>query len=107
MVRLQQFEKKTGKKHPDLELVEIDPDSKYLWDWYQELARARPSGMGAEALRWSEIDAWARMTKRNPEPWEIDVVVAIDSAFLEFMAEKRKNSRPTTTKPAPSPKGKR
>lgn len=87
---LERFSERTGKRHPDLDLPDVDEDAMYLWTWYIELATRRPSGMGVEALRWSEIEAWARLTGRAPEPWELEIVMAIDSEFLKFTAERRK-----------------
>ncbi|WP_442478221.1 phage tail assembly chaperone [Vibrio aerogenes] len=64
--------KTTGKKperlaeHPEL------PDAlTYLWEWFQELH-------SGEALSFSEIHSWARMTHRNLRGWEVDVLRSLD-----------------------------
>jgi hypothetical protein len=52
----------------------------YLWEWHQELARTRSVGMaGVEPLTYLTIDAWARLTDRQPLPDEVDALLQLDA----------------------------
>ena len=37
---------------------------------------------GPQPLGWSDVDAWARRTKRDPSPWECHVIQRLDDAFF-------------------------
>lgn len=51
----------------------------YLWGWFLELERVRTYGMhGPDALTYQQIDAWARLTDRQPMPYEVDALLALD-----------------------------
>jgi len=53
----------------------------YLWRWYRELERTRQiSAHGLQSMTYAEIDAWARLTGRNPMPHEVDGLLALDAA---------------------------
>ena len=55
----------------------------YLWEWFLELHRSRSgSGFGPNPIGFVEIDAWQRVTGRNLSGWEVDVMFALDGAFL-------------------------
>jgi hypothetical protein len=44
--------------------------------------------MVANPITFGEIAAWARLTGREPSPWEIGVLRQMDQAALEAMAKK-------------------
>jgi hypothetical protein len=51
----------------------------YLWDWFMELDRARTIGMnGPDLLTYQVIDAWARLTGREPWPHEVAALISLD-----------------------------
>jgi hypothetical protein len=51
----------------------------YLWEWHLELARARTVGMnGPDPLTYQAIDAWARLTGREPWPHEVAALLSLD-----------------------------
>jgi hypothetical protein len=51
----------------------------YLWEWHMELARTRNYNMnGPEPLTYPAVDAWARLTGREPEPYEVDALFRLD-----------------------------
>lgn len=59
---------------------------RYLLDWYHELAAARPqSGFGVSPLAYGELDAWARLTGRDPRPLEVAWLRRLDAAFLRVV----------------------
>jgi hypothetical protein len=54
----------------------------YLWDWFRELDRARTHSMnGPDPLTYQAIDAWARLTGREPAPHEVDALLSLDAVF--------------------------
>lgn len=64
---------------------------RYLWQWWCEIATARPSnGMALSALPYSEMEAWARCTGRNPTIDEYRVIRLIDNTYLAANADDRR-----------------
>jgi hypothetical protein len=52
----------------------------YLYGWWQELRAAAGSGMdGPAPLSYRDLDAWARLTDRHPEPLEVRAILQIDA----------------------------
>lgn len=55
----------------------------YLWLWFLELHSHRGAGaMGPAPITWPDLDAWARRTRRDPLPWEIDMLSRLDDVFF-------------------------
>lgn len=55
----------------------------YLWEWFWDLSAGRRGSPGsADPLTWAEMDAWARLRRLRPAPFEIDILRALDRAFL-------------------------
>jgi hypothetical protein len=55
----------------------------YLWEWFCQLSSSRQySEFGPMSLTYSEIQAWAELTKSEPAAWEVDVIKQIDRVFL-------------------------
>lgn len=53
----------------------------YLWDWFWELDAGRAEGFtGPAAFSYQELDAWARLTGRQPSPHEVQALMSIDLA---------------------------
>jgi len=74
-------------------IEEPDPphDGLHLWSWFWELDGARGEGMsGPLAISFSDIDAWARLTRSNPEPWEVQALKKMDAARLDETAKTMK-----------------
>jgi hypothetical protein len=59
------------------------PDSlDYLWEWFCELARTRTVGMaGVDPLTYPDVDAWARLTDRQPAPEEVEALLDLDAVM--------------------------
>jgi hypothetical protein len=58
----------------------------YLYDWILELDAARgwdvtATGAIARALSYQDIDAWARLTDRQPEPHEVRALIRLDQVL--------------------------
>ena len=61
----------------------------YLWGWFCDLSNSRQYGeAGPMALTYSEIQAWANLTKNEPAAWEVEVLKKIDRVFLNEAMKK-------------------
>lgn len=71
----------------ELEGPGLPPLLVYVWEWFCELSAARGSnGFGANPISWAEIDAWAQRMRRNPSVFELELLQALDAAFVISMA---------------------
>lgn len=69
---------------------EIPYFMQYIWEYFQELNMARgSSGFGPSTFTYTEIDAWARLTDRKLEPWEVKLIKNIDTMWVYRMTEKK------------------
>jgi hypothetical protein len=61
----------------------------YLWVWFCELDAARGgNGFGLNPIGYSEIKAWAELTRVQPEPWEIEALRRFDAVRIRVANEK-------------------
>lgn len=69
---------------PDqLKPMDIPPAIIYIWIWFCQLSGGRGySEAGAMPLSFSEIQAWAELTRMEPMAWEVEAVKALDRVFL-------------------------
>lgn len=66
----------------------IPTSHSYCWQWFSELSRTRTSnGYGQDAIRYSEIDAWGRLTNTKLDYLEVSAIMQIDSAYLVNQSE--------------------
>lgn len=66
----------------------------HVLGWFAELGAARGSnGFGPEPIGYAEIDAWSRLTGRDPDPFEVRAIRALDRVFLHLVAEARAKGR--------------
>lgn len=73
----------TRAKKPELPFA-----LRHLWEAWVRLDQARPIGVGAAGgIPPSEIEAYARLKLQPFEPWEVDLLLALDRARLEFDAK--------------------
>jgi hypothetical protein len=62
--------------------------AQYLWDWFLELCRGRPSGgVGLSPIPSVEIASWADLARLRPTSWELAVLRKLDSALLKSGSE--------------------
>ncbi len=68
-----------------------------VWFWFQQLSRTRSSnGFGQDAISYAEVLAWSKLTGTQPDPLEIQALMAIDSVYIAMQVEaikKRSKSR--------------
>ena len=68
----------------ELEPLEKPDCLDYLWSWFCDLSNGRQySESGPAALTYNEIQAWASLTKSDPDVWEVGMLRQLDRAFLE------------------------
>jgi len=81
---LRKVHEQTGHLDPRLAEESRLPGSlAHLMDWYLDLRASHAPGPGGpSALTYAELDAWARLTRQEPTPWEIETLRAIDVAFF-------------------------
>lgn len=85
---LESLEKQTGKVPALLIGPDLDEQSTHLWGWFLDLHVARGSnGFGPSALSYSEILAWATLTRVAPTPWEVSVIKRLDAVYLCHAAD--------------------
>ena len=55
----------------------------YLWEWFCDLSNGRGyAEFGPLPLNYSEIQAWAQLTRTEPTAWEVTVIKQIDRVYL-------------------------
>ena len=75
------------------ELVEpaLPPGGERLWQDFWDLSSHRGAGLqGPAPLSYQEIYARARLLRQMPRPWEVRVLMAMDQAFRQALAELHK-----------------
>ena len=50
------------------------PAGQRAWDWFWEIDKGRQVGMEPNAISWSDIAEWQRVTGARPEPWELAAI---------------------------------
>lgn len=74
---------KAGRKCPELIPPEVNTQVWYLWRWFCEISMGRQhNGTSSNPLAWEAIQAWALLTKRSPNEWEVATIRAIDWSYL-------------------------
>jgi len=62
---------------------------RYVWEWYQELARGRgSSGFGPNPISWLDVLAWSGLMDMRLERWELRALRLLDLSYLLAIAEK-------------------
>jgi hypothetical protein len=68
----------------------------YLWEWFLDLNSTRQSGMGMNAISYSEIKSWCELVGVSLSPYEIRVIKLLDRVYLEHYNSKQ--DKETSTK---------
>lgn len=79
---LLQVKKTTGNTPPELILPKFPVELDYFLEWSRKL-------IGSEPIRYTEIYHWAMLTNLHLQPWEVDVLVEIDSIFHKVKNEQQ------------------
>ncbi|QPF82500.1 hypothetical protein IC762_22395 [Bradyrhizobium genosp. L] len=67
---------------------EIPVAGRRVWGIFLDLNRTRGGGMGPAPISYGEIEAWSLMRREPVRPFELDVIRALDEAFLKECAER-------------------
>ena len=85
---LEEVERQTGKRPPDLDGPEPPDILFYLWGWFCALHGQRGSnGFGPSAISFSEIAAWSQLTDTPLQPFDVETLIALDRCYLESYAK--------------------
>ena len=74
-------------------------DTAHIWGWFQDLNAARSSGMAANPLSFTEIDAYCRLNRLVMSPWEIGLLRQVDAEALHQSSGKAKPASPAEKPP--------
>jgi hypothetical protein len=64
------------------------PELAHVLRWFDDLKHSRVTPFGLGALTYTEIDAWARRTGRDPDPVEVSALRGLDLATRATADEK-------------------
>jgi len=74
-----------------LRVPEIPAALAHIWDWFCELSFSRTGhGAGPNPIAYSEIEAWAVLTGRQPAPRDVRAIGMLDRAFFTELAEQER-----------------
>lgn len=60
---------------------EVPPAGLRVWGMFMELSATR-RGRPLEPITHQEIEAWSRLHREPVRPWELEIIRAMDAAFL-------------------------
>jgi len=49
------------------------------------ISSTRQSGMGTNPITFAEIESWSRLNGVSLNPWEVDMIVAMDNTATKTM----------------------
>ena len=72
-----------AKAKAELQGPELPAACAYVWTWFLELHQARSfHQFGSNPIGYAELQAWAGLTGRRLQPWEVAALRALDRAWL-------------------------
>ena len=77
-----------GEKSPE---VRVPDEVHHVWGWFWTLSARRKSG--PEALTFGEIGEWQRITGQAVLPEEVEMLTAMDDAYLRAVREDQAAAR--------------
>lgn len=73
----------TGVVRKELrEMRSLPPETAYLWEWYEALSQRRGASMSVNAISWADMWAFFQLRGISPQPWEVDTICQLDTAYL-------------------------
>lgn len=74
----------------ELGVPEMPAAIAYLWSAFQRIrSRRGGNGFGPVPIMWADIDAFVRLSGVRLAPWEIEIVEALDDAWLDALGSAR------------------
>jgi hypothetical protein len=87
---LLEVERQTGLTPLALQGPEFPELLDHVWSAFLSLNRTRGQGFnGPLSISYQEIKSWQELTGVNLLPWEIDVVIRLDTIFLRVLSDGR------------------
>ena len=87
--KLEHIARTTGKRPAALNGPSIPRPLVYLWNWFQDLNRARSyNGFGPDPITYPDFQAWAALTESRPRPREIALLKDLDLLWLRIQGER-------------------
>jgi hypothetical protein len=79
----------SARAREELQGPEFPESVGYLLGWTREVhCRSGLGQIGFLPVTWATIDAWARRTRTDPRPHEIDAMFVLDAVMLHLEPEK-------------------
>ncbi|MEA5123314.1 phage tail assembly chaperone [Xanthomonas floridensis] len=79
---------------PDVDMPE---EAVHVWEWFWLISGRRKSG--PEAISYSDIGEWQRLTLRDVLPEEVEMLMAMDDAYLRAVREEQAAARERPPEP--------
>lgn len=80
--------KRKGRGPKTIAAPDLPPGTVHIWNAFAQIHAARGgSEIGPNPISYLELDAYCRVTKTALGPWEIDVIRALDDAYLASAKE--------------------
>lgn len=77
-----------GMRPPGIDVPDV---VSHVWRWFWSLNRRRTQG--PNPIGFAEIESWSRMTRTEVLPVEIEMLIAMDDAFITAAAERAEQRR--------------
>lgn len=89
--------------NPDMQPGPDDPQVPLagvrVWGIFLALHNARGGGFGPAPITYQDIEAYAWVKREPVRPFEVEIICALDRAYLEAVAEQREQTSGGTAKP--------
>ena len=83
---------RSGRHVPELDPLPAPPACGDLLDAYWQMRQAAGSnGMGPNSITYEALAAWQNVFGARLSPWEIETLLALDSAALTAIREQQNN----------------
>lgn len=81
--------------------VRIPAGGELLWKWFMALHKTRQAGMaGPQPFTYAEINAYAHLCRQAIEPRHVEILLAMDQAYLK-VAYSKQDASPAGVKVLP------
>lgn len=82
-VHMENLVRQGRKTQDELDGPPVPDALEYLYRWLMELDRARDFGMsGPKLFTYPQVESWARLTGRDPEPHEVEALMHLGTVLL-------------------------
>ena len=89
---LQQVEKATGKWPKDYEPLPPPEGTEHIWNIFWELRGCSAAGFGGpNRITFVDIDAWGRVRSTKLENFIVDIILRMDTAYMDEVYRERRN----------------